>query len=173
MEIFENKKLIVDMENKYLFDDKDLVIILNDDNDYQTLKKYSDDEYSIKARVKSSSKTETLTIINYSIQEYIDSAELKKSHPLKMFFLDKVKIKSSSEGGVLILGFEKIGMKNNVKHLRHELGMTQGDLAEKANVSRRTISSLENGRYNPSLALAHEITKILGCSSIEEVFTLY
>ena|GEM_PF-507651 len=173
MEINEKKKLIVDMENKYLFDDKDLVVILNDDEHFQTLKKYSDEKYSIKARVKSSSKTETLVINNYCVLEHIDSEKLKESHPLKMFILDKVGIKSSTEGGVLILGFEKIGMKNNIKYLRHELGMTQEVLAKKANVSRRTISSLENGHYNPSLSLAHEITKILGCSSIEEVFTLY
>ncbi|MDR2966972.1 MAG: helix-turn-helix transcriptional regulator [Methanobacteriaceae archaeon] len=64
-------------------------------------------------------------------------------------------------------------MKNKIKYLRHELGITQEELAKKANVSRRTISSLENGDYNPSLSLANEIAKALDCSSIEEVFTLY
>ena len=173
MEINENKKLLVDMENKYLFDDKDLVVVLNDDKDYQTLKEYSDKKYSIKARVKSSSKTETLVINNYCILEYHDSAKLKKAHPLKMFIIDRIGVKSATDGGVLIIGYEKIGMKNKIKYLRHELGMTQDELAKKANVSRRTISSLENGHYNPSLSLANEITKVLGCSSIEEVFTLY
>jgi putative transcriptional regulator len=173
MEIYENKKLLVDMENKYLFDGKDLVVILNDDNQCQILKKYTDKKYSIKARVKSSSKTETLIISNYCILEYHDSEKLKKSHRLKMLILDKVGIKSSTEGGILILGFEKIGIKNKIKYLRHELGITQEELAKKANVSRRTISSLENGDYNPSLSLANEIAKALDCSSIEEVFTLY
>ena len=173
MEVNEKKKLLVDMENKYLFDDEDLVVILNDDEDYQTLKKYSDKKYSIKSRVKSGSKTETQVVNNYCILEYHDSEKLKKSNPLKMFIADKIGIKSSTKGGILILGFEKIGMKNKIKYLRHELGMTQEELAKKVNVSRRTISSLENGHYNPSLSLANDITKILGCSKIEEVFTLY
>jgi hypothetical protein len=51
MEINENKKLLVDMGNKYLFDDENLVVILNDDEDYQILKKYADKEYSIQAKV--------------------------------------------------------------------------------------------------------------------------
>lgn len=173
MEIYENKKLLVDMKNKYLFDDKDLVAIINDEKDYETLKKYSDEKYSIKARVLTGSKTETLVITNYSVLEYQDSEKLKKSNKMKMFILDKVGIKSSTKGGVLILAFKKIGITNKIKYLRHELGMTQEELAKKANVSRRTISSLENGQYNPSLSLANEITKILGCSRIEEVFTMY
>ena len=63
-------------------------------------------------------------------------------------------------------------MKTKIKYIRHELGMSQEDLAKKSNVSRQTISALENGKYNPSLALAHKITKILGCKHIEDVFIL-
>ncbi|KZX14782.1 anaerobic benzoate catabolism transcriptional regulator [Methanobrevibacter cuticularis] len=63
-------------------------------------------------------------------------------------------------------------MKTRIKYLRFELEMTQEDLAKKSNVSRQTISALENGKYNPSLALAHKITKILECQNIEDVFIL-
>lgn len=63
-------------------------------------------------------------------------------------------------------------MKTRIKYIRHELGMSQDDLAKKSNVSRQTISALENGKYNPSLVLAHKITKILGCEHVEDVFVL-
>lgn len=63
-------------------------------------------------------------------------------------------------------------MKTRIKYIRHELGMSQDDLAKKSNVSRQTISALENGKYNPSLALANKITKMLGCKHIEDVFIL-
>jgi len=48
--------------------------------------------------------------------------------------------------------------------------MTQEELAEVVGVSRQTIISLEQGRYNPSLELAYRITKALKKKSIEEVF---
>ncbi|KZX10244.1 helix-turn-helix transcriptional regulator [Methanobrevibacter filiformis] len=63
-------------------------------------------------------------------------------------------------------------MKTMIKYLRQEKGINQDKLAEQANVSRQTISALENGRYNPSLILAYTITKILGCKHIEDVFLL-
>lgn len=63
-------------------------------------------------------------------------------------------------------------MKTKIKFIRFEIGMSQEDLAKKSNVSRQTISALENGKYNPSLALAHKITKILGYKHIEDVFEL-
>jgi putative transcriptional regulator len=63
-------------------------------------------------------------------------------------------------------------MKTRIKYIRHELGMSQDDLAKKSKVSRQTISALENGKYNPSLALAYKITKILGCKHVEDVFVL-
>ena len=44
---------------------------------------------------------------------------------------------------------------------RKKIGLTQEQLAEKVGVTRQTIISLEQGRYNPSLRLAHDITKIL------------
>lgn len=60
-------------------------------------------------------------------------------------------------------------MKNNIRELRTKLNMTQEDLAQKAGVRRETIVFLEQGKYNPSLNLAHEVAKALK-SSIDEVF---
>ncbi len=48
--------------------------------------------------------------------------------------------------------------------------MTQQELADSAGVTRQTVNALENARYNPSLLLAYNITKILGKKHIEDVF---
>ncbi|MDR3062657.1 MAG: helix-turn-helix transcriptional regulator [Methanobrevibacter sp.] len=63
-------------------------------------------------------------------------------------------------------------MRTRIRYYRLELGIKQGDLAKMLNVSRQTISALENGRYNPSLELAYKITKVLGCKYIEDIFIL-
>ena len=63
-------------------------------------------------------------------------------------------------------------MKTKITELRKKLKMTQQGLADKVNVTRQTIISLENGRYNPSLELAYKITKALKQSHIEDVFDL-
>lgn len=60
-------------------------------------------------------------------------------------------------------------MKNRIEALRKEKGYTQQALGEALGVSRQTIISLENGKYNPSLNLAHLIAKLFDLS-IEEVF---
>ncbi|PJI08670.1 MULTISPECIES: helix-turn-helix transcriptional regulator [Clostridium] len=60
-------------------------------------------------------------------------------------------------------------MKNNLEKIRKQQDMTQEELAEKLQVSRQTIGSLENGRYNPSIILAFKISKLFGVS-IEEIF---
>ncbi len=52
-------------------------------------------------------------------------------------------------------------MRNHVKELRTELGITQEQLAERAGVRRETIVFLEQGKYNPSLKLAHDIAVAL------------
>lgn len=62
-------------------------------------------------------------------------------------------------------------MKNNIRELRTKLNMTQEDLAQKAGVRRETIVFLEQGKYNPSLNLAYEVSKALK-ASIDEVFIL-
>ena len=60
-------------------------------------------------------------------------------------------------------------MKNRLEELRKERGIRQEDLAAVLEVSRQTIGSLENGRYNPSILLAFKIARYFGMS-IEEIF---
>ena len=60
-------------------------------------------------------------------------------------------------------------MKNRIEYIRKERGIRQEDFAKAIGVSRQTISSLETGRYNPSLQLAYKIAVFFGLS-IEEVF---
>ena len=60
-------------------------------------------------------------------------------------------------------------MKNRIPELRKQLGYTQQVMAEKLNVSRQTIISLENEKYNPSILLAYQIAKLFD-KTIEEVF---
>jgi len=63
----------------------------------------------------------------------------------------------------------ELPLKNRLAELRRERGITQEELAEILEVSRQTISSIENGRYNPSILLAFRIAKFFRCA-IEEVF---
>ena len=60
-------------------------------------------------------------------------------------------------------------MKNRIEEIRKERGIKQDDFAKSMGVSRQTISSLENGRYNPSIILAYKIAQYFGMT-IEEVF---
>lgn len=60
-------------------------------------------------------------------------------------------------------------MKNRLEELRKERGLKQEELAEILEVSRQTIGSLENGRYNPSIVLAFKIARYFNMS-IEEIF---
>ena len=60
-------------------------------------------------------------------------------------------------------------MKNRIEEIRKERGVKQEDFAKAMGVSRQTISSLENGRYNPSILLAYKIAQYFGMT-IEEVF---
>ena len=60
-------------------------------------------------------------------------------------------------------------MQNIIADLRKKNGYTQQALADSLGVSRQTIISLENGRYNPSIMLAYRLAKLFG-KSIEEVF---
>ena len=60
-------------------------------------------------------------------------------------------------------------MKNNVRELRTGQGWSQGDLADKLEVSRQTINAIETGRYDPSLPLAFAIGKLFG-KPIEKIF---
>ena len=60
-------------------------------------------------------------------------------------------------------------MKNRLEELRKQKGLKQEDLASALEVSRQTIGSLENGRYNPSILLAFKIARYFGMS-IEDIF---
>lgn len=60
-------------------------------------------------------------------------------------------------------------MKNKLEKIRKERGIRQEDLANELEVSRQTISSLEKGRYNPSILLAFRIAHYFNMS-IEEIF---
>ncbi|GKU24183.1 MULTISPECIES: helix-turn-helix transcriptional regulator [Clostridium] len=60
-------------------------------------------------------------------------------------------------------------MKNRLEEIRKKHGIKQEDLATALEVSRQTIGSLENGRYNPSILLAFKIAKYFNMS-IEEIF---
>ena len=60
-------------------------------------------------------------------------------------------------------------MKNRIEQIRKERSIRQEDFAKEMGVSRQTISSLETGRYNPSILLAHKIARFFNMT-IEEVF---
>ena len=60
-------------------------------------------------------------------------------------------------------------MKNRIESSRKERGIRQEEFAKALGVSRQTISSLENGRYNPSIQLAFKIARYFDMT-IEEVF---
>ena len=61
-------------------------------------------------------------------------------------------------------------MKNRLRVLRAEHNLSQGELADKLDVSRQTVNAIETGRYDPSLPLAFKIAGLFG-RSIEEIFT--
>ena len=60
-------------------------------------------------------------------------------------------------------------LKNRLEEIRKERGIKQEELALSLGVSRQTIGSLENGRYNPSITLAFKIARYFGMT-IEEIF---
>lgn len=60
-------------------------------------------------------------------------------------------------------------MRTRIKEFRARYGLTQEDLARKIGVRRETILFIENGKYIPSLKLAHDIAKVLK-SSVDELF---
>jgi putative transcriptional regulator len=62
-------------------------------------------------------------------------------------------------------------MQNQIRKLRSEEGLSQESLAEKMDVSRQTINSIETERYTPSLPLAITLARFFG-KSVEEVFNV-
>ena len=61
-------------------------------------------------------------------------------------------------------------MKNRLEEIRKERGIKQEELAAALEVSRQTIGSLENGRYNPSIILAFKLARYFNMS-IEDIFS--
>ena len=62
-------------------------------------------------------------------------------------------------------------LRNNLEELRKSVGLTQQELSESAEVSRKSINAIENGVYIPSTVLALKIAKTLGCD-VEDLFQL-
>ena len=60
-------------------------------------------------------------------------------------------------------------MKTRIKELRAKHNLTQEELAKKVGVRRETIVFMEQGKYNPSLQLAHDVAKVFK-EKIEDVF---
>jgi putative transcriptional regulator len=60
-------------------------------------------------------------------------------------------------------------MQSRVRELREQAGWSQGELAERLDVSRQTINAIETGKYDPSLPLAFRIARLFG-QSIETIF---
>ena len=58
-------------------------------------------------------------------------------------------------------------MQNRIEEIRKEKGIRQEDFAKSLGVSRQTISSLETGRYNPSIFLAYKIARYFGMTIVE------
>ncbi len=60
-------------------------------------------------------------------------------------------------------------VKNRVRALREAMGITQAELAVRTGVSRQAINAIETGKYDPSIGLAHALSKVFG-RMIEEIF---
>ncbi len=69
------------------------------------------------------------------------------------------------------MGRNHKNLLNNLEEIRKSAGLTQQDLSESANVSRKSINAIENGIYVPSTVLALKIAKTLKCN-IEDLFKL-
>ena len=69
------------------------------------------------------------------------------------------------------MGKDHNKLQNNLEELRKSAGLTQQELSEGAEVSRKSINAIENGIYVPSTVLALKIAKTLNCS-VEELFKL-
>ena len=69
------------------------------------------------------------------------------------------------------MGKHHINLRNNLEDLRKASGLTQQELSEAAEVSRKSINAIENGIYVPSTVLALKISKTLGCK-VEDIFKL-
>lgn len=69
------------------------------------------------------------------------------------------------------MGRNHKNLNNNLEEIRKSSGLTQQELSNEANVSRKSINAIENGIYVPSTVLALKIAKILKCK-VEDIFKL-
>ncbi|SUZ83898.1 uncharacterized protein METZ01_LOCUS36752 [marine metagenome] len=69
------------------------------------------------------------------------------------------------------MGRDHKKLKNNLEELRKSAGLTQQELSESAEVSRKSINAIENGVYIPSTVLALKIAKTLKCN-VKDIFKL-
>ena len=69
------------------------------------------------------------------------------------------------------MGRNHKNLLNNLQEIRNSAGLTQQELSERAEVSRKSINAIENGIYVPSTVLALKISKTLKCN-VEDLFTL-
>ena len=69
------------------------------------------------------------------------------------------------------MGRDHQKLNNSLEELRRKAGLTQQDLSEEAEVSRKSINAIENGIYVPSTVLALKIAKTLKCK-VEDLFKL-
>ena len=69
------------------------------------------------------------------------------------------------------MGKDHKKLLNNLEKLRKSAGLTQQELSESADVSRKSITAIENGIYVPSTVLALKISRTLGCK-VEDLFRL-
>jgi len=69
------------------------------------------------------------------------------------------------------LGKNHLKLLNNLEELRKKAGLTQQELSEMAEVSRKSINAIENGIYVPSTVLALKISETLQCK-VEDIFQL-
>lgn len=60
-------------------------------------------------------------------------------------------------------------MRNRIRELREESGLTQEELAKRLQVTRQTVHAIENDKYNPTLGLAFKLSRLFN-RSIEEIF---
>lgn len=63
-----------------------------------------------------------------------------------------------------------ITLKNKIKELRKQIGMSQAELSEKMEVSRQTINAIENDKYDPTLSLAFKLAKCFNVT-VDELFS--
>ncbi|MBT4273752.1 MAG: helix-turn-helix transcriptional regulator [Verrucomicrobia bacterium] len=69
------------------------------------------------------------------------------------------------------MGKNHKNLSNNLEEIRRSSGLTQKELSESAEVSRKSINAIENGIYVPSTVLALKIARTLNCS-VEDLFQL-